>query len=336
MKSKTIVLLFACASSFQAVAQDLAKPAVAAFKPPQPESPVTDSRYRIGTDDEVLVWVGEMPELSQNAGRAFNVDANGYVNIPMAGRLKIAGLTTAEAERRVAGNLVKYLKNPQVNISLSQVRSRPVSVVGSVNQPGVHQIRGHAPLLEVIALAGGLRNDAGSSVTLTRPLANGAIPLPFAENDASGNYSVAEINLDSIMRGDHPEYNTTVFPNDVVSVRRAEMVYVVGEVSRSGGFVLNEKKSISVLQALSLAGGINATAAPGKSKIIRGANQPPEKREEIAVDLKRILGGKQEDLALYPDDILFVPDSSAKKIATRSAEAILQTITGVVIFRSGR
>jgi polysaccharide export outer membrane protein len=204
-----------------------------------------------------------------------------------------------------------------------------------VNNPGVHQIRGEAPLLEVLALAGGLRQDAGSTVTLTRSLINGAIPLPFAQTDAAGKYSVAEINLDGVMNGDHPEYNTSILPNDVVSVKRAEMVYVVGDVTRTGGFVLNEKQSLSVLQALSMAGGLRATAAADKSKIIRGSHGNPKERQEIAVDVKRILSGKQDDLPMYPDDILFIPDSKAKKIAIRSAEAILQTVSGIMIFRGG-
>lgn len=334
MKSCCIALLFSC-TLFQAGAHSPAgtengKPAALAAPALEP-----GIRYLLGSDDEVAIWVADVPELSNNAGRALTIDSGGFVNIPMAGRMAIAGLTAAEAEKAIAERLKLYIKNPQVTVSLTQMRSRPVSVVGSVNSPGVHQIRGEKPLLEVIAMAGGLRNDAGSMVTLTRPIENGPIPLPFAAPDPAGKFSVAEISLSAMMRGDHPEYNTPVMPNDVISVHRAEMVYVVGDVVRSGGFVLNEKKSLSVLQALSLAGGIARTAAPGKSKIIRGGIEDPNNRVEVAVDLKRILSGKQQDVPLYPDDVLFVPDNGAKKIAVRSAEAVLQTLTGILIFRGG-
>jgi polysaccharide export outer membrane protein len=289
----------------------------------------------IGPDDELVVWAADIPDLA-NTGKTVTVDAGGYINVPMAGRVQVQGLSATQVEEALVARLRKYLRYPQVNVTLMQIRSQPVSVMGAVNTPGIHQIRGQMALLEVLAQAGGLRNDAGPTVTITRPIENGKLPLPMAEVDPTGKYTVAEVNLEAMMRGDHPEYNTKVLANDVIAVRRAEMVYVVGEVSRAGGFVLNEKKTVSVLQALSLAGGLTATAAPGNARIIRGGPDGPEKRVEVAVNLKRILGGKDKDVPMNPEDILFIPDSTSKKLAIRTAEAVLQTVSGIMIFRGGR
>jgi len=108
---------------------------------------------------------------------------------------------------------------------------------------------------------------------------------------------------------------------------------VIGEVPRSGGFVLSERKSMSMLEALTLAGGINhGTASAENSKILRLA-QNNETRVEIAVNLKKVMGGKGEDMQLMPGDILFIPGSTAKRASLRAIEAAIQIGTGIVIWR---
>jgi polysaccharide export outer membrane protein len=109
-------------------------------------------------------------------------------------------------------------------------------------------------------------------------------------------------------------------------------VYVVGEVKKAGGFPLNERQSISVLQALSLAEGTTPDAAPGASRILRGHGSTAG-RQEIPVDVKRILSGRMPDVALEPDDILFIPGSTGKKVAMRGVEAAIQLGTGILIWR---
>jgi polysaccharide export outer membrane protein len=156
--------------------------------------------------------------------------------------------------------------------------------------------------------------------------------LPKTELDASGRFSVAELNLKKIMEAKNPEENIQIFPHDVISVPKAEMVYVIGEVKRSGGFVLGEHQSISVLQVLSLAEGLNTTADARHARILR-LNRDADKREEMAVDVKDVLNGKKADVALRGDDILFIPGSTGKKAALRGIEAAIQTGTGMAIWR---
>jgi len=228
--------------------------------------------------------------------------------------------------------LSKYIRHPQVVVNVVEVRSQPVSVLGAVNSPGVHQVQGHKTVMEMLASAGGIRQDAGYSIRITREVEWGCIPLPGSHLDVSGKYSVAEVNLRKIMDAKTPEDNIQIFPHDVISVPKAEMVYVIGEVHRSGGFVLGEHQSISVLQALSLAEGLNTGADPRHAKILR-LKTDADQREELKVDVKDALNGKQPDFPLQGEDILFIPGSTGKKAALRGLEAAIQTGTGLAIWR---
>jgi polysaccharide export outer membrane protein len=244
-------------------------------------------------------------------------------------------MTTRQLEDRLAAELKKYFVQPEVAVSVTEFRSQPVSVLGAVNQPGVHQLRGHKTLVEVLSMAGGIKNDAGYTVKITRSLEWGRIPLPNARNDASGQFTVAEVELKAIMSARSPEENILIQPHDVISVPRGELVYVIGEVVKAGGFVLEERKTFSVLQALSMAGGLSHEAAPQNGRILR-ESESGAKRTEIPINIKEILSGKAQDVSLNSEDILFIPNSVPKKAAVRAMEMALQTVTGVVIFRAGR
>jgi polysaccharide export outer membrane protein len=287
------------------------------------------STYLLGPDDQLEI---SGPELSELANKPVRVDGEGDIQVPLAGRVHVSGLTVQQTEHELNKVLSKYIRDPQVVVSVAEVRSQPVSILGAVNTPGVHQVQGHKTLLEMLARAGGIRPDAGYSVRITRQLEWGCIPLPKTELDASGRFSVAELNLKKIMEAKNPEENIQIFPHDVISVPKAEMVYVIGEVKRSGGFVLGEHQSISVLQALSIAEGLNTTADARHARILR-LKRDADKREELTVDVKDVLTGKKPDVALQGDDILFIPGSTGKKAALRGIEAAIQTGTGMAIWR---
>lgn len=287
------------------------------------------STYLLGPDDQLRI---SAPELTELADKPVRVDGDGDIDVPLAGRVHVAGMTVRQSQQELDKVLSTYIQRPQVIVDVAEVRSQPVSILGAVNAPGVHQVQGHKTLLEMLALAGGVRPDAGFSIRITRELEWGCIPLPNAHLDPSGNFSVAEVDLKEIMDAKTPEKNIQIFPHDVISVPKAEMVYVIGEVRRSGGFVLGEHQSMSVLQALSLAEGLNTGADPRHAKILRlkpGADQ----REEIRVDVKAALNGKKSDVPLQGEDILFIPGSTGKKAALRALEAAIQTGTGVAIWR---
>lgn len=134
------------------------------------------------------------------------------------------------------------------------------------------------------------------------------------------------------MGGQAPAKNIQVRPNDVVTIPKGKLVYVMGAVRKSGGFVLGEREHITVLEALSMAEGADAFAKKSAVKILR-KSQIAEKRDEILVDLGRVLAGKAQDQSLEADDILYVPVSGGKKAVARTTEALVQITTGLIIWR---
>ena len=297
-----------------------------------PPSPVQiHSSYTLGPNDGVRVWVIESNEIPTEPLR---IESSGYINVPMAGRFRAAGLTTEELEAEITQRLRRVVRDPTVSVTVTEFQSRPVSVLGAVNQPGVQQLRGPKTLLEVLSLAGGLRRDAGQGVKMTRRLEVGRIDLPGAGLDDTGEFYVAEVDLAGLMNATTPSHNILVHPHDVISVPRADMVYVIGEVVRSGGFVLEERDSVTVLQALSMAGGLGKSPALKRTKILRPLDSPSEKKE-IPLDLKAIMAGRMPDVPLHQDDILFVPKGRGKAAAKVAARAAVAAATGIAIWRVG-
>ena len=288
------------------------------------------STYLLGPDDQLEI---SGPELTETANKPVRVDGEGNIEVPLVGRVHVASQNVQQVEDNLNKLLRTYIRDPQVIVNVVEVRSQPVSVLGAVNSPGVHQVQGRKTLMEMLSLAGGVRPDAGYSVRITRELEWGCIPLPNSQLDASGRFSVAELNLKEIMEAKNPQENIQIFPHDVISVPKAEMVYVIGEVRRSGGFALGEHQSLSVLQALSLAEGLNGGADTRHARILR-LRPDAQQREELPVDVKDVLSGKKPDVPLQGDDILFIPGSTGKKAALRALEAAVQTGTGLAIWRT--
>lgn len=285
----------------------------------------------MGRGDLLTIWVADSEELSD---RPVRVDHNGSIRLPLVGQVEAAGLTTSQLEADLATRLSRYIKNPQVTVGVQEYRSQPVSVLGAVHNPGVHQLEGRRTLIELLAMAGGATPQAGAVVRVTREMQWGPLPVPGAKVDPSGRFSVAEFNLSALLSGQTPESNVVVRPNDVIAVPQGQMVYVVGEVPHAGGFVLKDRSTMPALQAVALAGGMLKTAAPGKAKVLR-LDPASGERKEIAINLKRVLQGKTGDIELNTDDILFIPGSASKRAAIRAAEAIVHTATGVLIWRGG-
>jgi polysaccharide biosynthesis/export protein len=293
-------------------------------------TPVAGKLYRLGPGDEIRV---QQPNAEELDGKTARVDDRGFVNLPLAGRLQVGGLTVEDSESLVSSSLKRLLVNPQPVISITEYRSQPVSVLGAVNTPGVIQLQGRKTLVEMLSMAGGLRPDAGAEVQVTRRLEFGRLPVAGESADPSNEYSIARINLATLLKGSNPADNIIVFPQDIISVPRAELVYVTGDVRKPGGFPVSGG-AVSILQAVSLAEGLGPQAAPKNAKIFRPREDGAVTAEktEISVNVAAILAGKSEDFALKPRDILFIPDSTSKKAGVRVAEAAIQAATGIAIW----
>jgi polysaccharide export outer membrane protein len=291
------------------------------------------STYLLGPDDELEI---AGPELDEHAAKTMRIDGDGHIQVPLIGRVHVADQTVQQAQQELNKRLSAYIRDPQITVSIKELRSQAVSILGAVNTPGIHQVRGYKTLLEMLSLAGGLRADAGHRIRITRQLKWGCIPLPGATSDASGQFGVGEASLNDIMTGLKPHENIQILPHDVISIPRAEMVYVIGDVKRSGGFVIGDNDSMSVLQLLSLAEGMNGTADRRRAKILRPSAVGVQ-RTEITVDIKAIIEGKSDDVALRGDDILFIPGSNSKKASLRALETAIQAgsglLTGILIWR---
>jgi polysaccharide biosynthesis/export protein len=291
----------------------------------------TPASYILGPGDLVQVSVLDMEEIGKYPSR---IDIRGNLNLPVVGRVEAAGLTIDQLEAKITERLTRHLRTPDVTVSITEMQSQPVSVLGSVGKPGVQQVQGRMSLMEVISQAGGLRTDAGYSIRIARLREWGAIPLDGAREDETGRYYVAEVGVSEILEGNAPAKNIPVKPHDVITVPKGQMVYVMGAVKKSGGFVLGERQNITVLEALSLSEGFDRFAKEGETRIMRKTSDP-NSRAEIAVNVKRILQGKDRDIALEADDILYVPLSGAKRATARSLEAAVSIGSGIAIWRGG-
>jgi polysaccharide export outer membrane protein len=285
--------------------------------------------YKLGPDDQLTIRVLNLEEIGTDS---YRIDSQGNIDVPLIGKIHAGGLTVDDLQGEIKQRLTKELKAPTVTVSIKEFRSQPVSVLGAVITPGVHQVHGPTTLFEVLSAAGGLKQDAGNTIHIIRRKDAGMIPLPGARPDGTGKFYVAELKVRSVMEGKNPEDNILVMPEDVISVPKGEMVYVVGAVHRPGGFVLNEKETISILEALSLAEGIDRGAGPSKARILR-LDATGNSRTQIPVDVTKILAGKSADVPLIANDVLFLPTSASKNAALRAVEAAITVGTGVAIYR---
>ncbi len=309
---------------------------------------------RIGPDDLLNIAVFEAPEMNSTV----RVSVSGDISLQLLGAVHAAGLTPRELESLLQTQLRRtYMKDPHVGVFIQELQSHPVSVVGAVKMPGVFQIRGNKTVIEVLSMAQGLADDAGDTVLIMHgggqadwrdvdsedaapdraalaPYLNEAIANSTgSHSDAQeNNNGIVEINLKKLLESADSTLNMTVRPGDVVKVPRAGIVYVVGEVNKPGGFVLQNNETISVLQALALAQGTTHTSAISHARIIR-TDPLTGRRTEIPMNLGKIVSGKRPDALLQPKDIVFVPNSAAKTVFYRGSAAALQTAAGVAIYK---
>ena len=320
--SRARLVLLLVLSFFGAAASPAQKPLISRQAP-------ANAEYTLGPGDQVTIRVVDLEEYTD---RSVRIDPNGYIDLPLVGRVQASGLTIDQLKDLLSTKLSRYIHAPQVTLNLSDNQNQTVSVIGAVNSPGIHPLPGPRRLLDVLSAAGGVKTDAGSKVILTRQVQAGPLPVTGARLDSTGNFHTVSISLDDLLNATTPAENIFVRPGDVISVPRAEVVYVVGNVKKAGGFALSSHPSISVLQALSLAEGVDKDAKTSRAKIIRPVPGGDGTPKEIPVDVSRILAGQNPDVPLLPNDVLFIPNSGLKSGSRRATEAILQAATGIVIY----
>jgi len=264
---------------------------------------------KLGPGDLIEVNVYNVPELTTKA----RVSNSGDVYLPLIDYVHVEGLTQEEAQTLIEKRFEDggFVRGPHVTIFVDDAASQGVTVIGEVSKPGIYPDPVDRKLYQVISEAGGFTQGASRKIAIIR------------HNQTEPIQIVLPRNL-----GDDLSGNVEVLPGDTITVPRAPIIYVVGDVGRPSGLLV-DNGSLTVLQALALAGGTNRTAKMGGAKLIRKTSTG---MTETNLQLKKMLQAKTPDVPLQGDDILFVPVSGVKLAATRSIDAATSLATAVGIY----
>lgn len=257
---------------------------------PVPVQSTAAEDYRIGPEDilEVMVW--GHPDLS----RGVQISQNGDFSFPLIGRVKAAGRTVEALEKELTNRLAEgYLVKPQVTVTVKAYKSQKVYVVGEVNSPGTFPLTGPASVVEILARAGGITENAGTEVLVIRPREPTRKKGPLTLEEA-GSGEVISLDLRAIQEGDVSK-NIRLRHADTVMVPKAKYFYVFGEVNRPGQF--KHEHGITVLKAITIAGGFSDKAAGRRTRILR-------EKEGVRVEMR----ARMSDV-VQPNDIVMVPES---------------------------
>ncbi len=264
---------------------------------------------KLGIGDLIEFSVYGVPDLSTKA----RIGNSGDVYLPLIDYVHVADLTVEEAQELIQKRLEDggFVRNPHVSIFVDESASQAINMLGEVTRPGPYPAIGERRLFDMISAAGGLTDKSGRNVTIIhRQNPDQRVELHLASNLAEDTQN-----------------NVEIFPGDTVIVSRAGIIYVVGDVARPSGFMI-EDNTLTVLKALALAGGGTRTASLNNSKILR---QTPNGVQQIPVQLKKVLQAKATDMPMIKGDVLFVPSSAAKSVGYRSAEAAMSMTTALAV-----
>jgi polysaccharide export outer membrane protein len=263
---------------------------VAAYTPPaQPAQPepaaaqqLSDARLEsLGMGDMVRITVFRNPELTTEA----KVSERGTILFPMIGEVAVTGLTPAQAGAAIAEKLKagRYVVNPEVTVSIAQVNSRQVSVLGNVTKPGRYPLDSvNVKLTDVLATAGGIAAPGSDMVTIV--------------SVRDGKTSKTDVDLAAMFRNGDLSRNIELQPGDTIYVHRAPMVYVYGEVQKGGAYRL--EPNMTVMQAIAMGGGITTRGTERGIKISRRAENGKVNRIDAGLTDR-----------LLPDDVIQIRES---------------------------
>ena len=270
----------------------------------------------IGPDDLISITVFDCPELT----RSFRVSSDGTLALPILGRIPAAGLMPVQLEDKLASELrrTQTMVDPVVNISVSEYRSKPVSVVGAVRSPLTFQAMSDSTLLDAIAKAGGLAPEAGPEILLSR----------------KDGTPIQRIPVRSLIDSADPAVNVRLHGGEEIRVPEVGKIFVAGNVKLPGAFPMQDNSDTTLLKALALSQGTLPYSA--KLAYIYRRDKVTNARTEIPVELSRIMTRKSPDIPVYPDDILYIPENHGKKLTAGVVDRIAgtsQTVVGAIAVR---
>lgn len=230
-----------------------------------PMTGVAQDEYRVGAQDVLAISVFGQPTLTGK----YVVEEDGTFSFPHIGRVQAGGRTVRAIEDSMTGRLLDgFLKQPQVTISIEEHRSKRIFIMGEIRQPGEYMLQRETSLLEALARAGSTTADASGEIVVLRPAAGGGVKGPL-QPDADGISEVLRVSLSELQNG-APAQNILVGDGDTIFVPRGEKVFVYGQVRAPGAYPV--QKGMTVIQALSLAGGVTERGASNRVRIERMVN----------------------------------------------------------------
>jgi polysaccharide biosynthesis/export protein len=265
----------------------------------------------IGPGDQLHILVLDTPELEQHP----RVTDAGQIPVVGIGNVSVGGLTPEQAAVKIQDALISahYMNHPAVTVTVDQYATQTISVLGQVKLPGVFPITAPRSVLDAIALGGGLTDLADRHITIQRR--DRSIP-PVTYNLSN--------NADDALKD-----QVVVYPGDIVLVPHAGIAYVLGDVNRPGGIVMqNNHSQLTAIQAISLAGGTQTSAVPSHAKLLR--RTPDGGYQEIAMNFSRIQKGKDPDVLLQPDDAIYIPFSYLRNIGANASGIIAATASASI------
>jgi polysaccharide export outer membrane protein len=268
----------------------------------------TTPSMKLGSGDLIEVSVYNVPELAAKA----RIGNSGDVYLPLIDYVHVGGLTVEEAQVLIEKRLEDggFVRGAHVTIFLDESISQGITVLGEVTRPGIYPALGDRKLYDLISAAGGFTQAAGRKISIIRQNSQSPITVTLPRNLA-----------------DDLQDNIEILPGDMITIPRAPIIYVVGDVGRPAGLLV-DNGSLTVLQALALAGGTNHTAKMGGVRIIR---KGPSGMTETHVPLKKMLEAKAPDFALQADDILFVPLSGIRVAGEQTLQAAISATVGIAV-----
>ena len=307
--NKRLLLLTALVCRICAAQED--RPPLAQAEPNSTNLPAQP----VGPYDLLMVSVYDSPELT----RSVRVSGDGKIRLPMLKQpLKISGMLPDAVGEVITQALIEdgVLIDPIVTVGIAEYHSRPISVAGAVRNPITFQAAGPVTLLEAIAKAGGLDRTAGQEILLTR----------VAMQEGNPATTTLHIPVVSLMNTADPRWNLPLTGGEEIRVPEAGQIFVAGNIAKPGAFSAPDTKDATVIKAVALAGGLLPFYS--KQAYIYRPNPDTGVKQEIPIDMAKILSRHTPDVALQPNDILYIPDDRGKRLSIGALEKLLALGTG--------
>jgi polysaccharide export outer membrane protein len=311
-KTLACVLMLGMLSLAECFAASAQQPAGATASSPQAVAPP----LLIGPGDLISLAIFDSPDLS---GR-FRVDEKGDIYAPLLGRVHVQGLTAEQAaeliEKQYVDTDILKPDSSHGTVFIEEYANQGITVSGEVKSPGVYPALGIRMLNDVLTAAGGIQPTAAAKVIITRR-GDSDHPLTLDYNPEALNPVIPQVQI---------------LPGDSILIPRAGIVYVVGNVTRPGGFVLDGRNTLTVEEAMGLAGGGGRAAALPHVQLVRA--MPDGRKEMITISVNKIYKGQSPDVALKDGDILYVPTSTGKLVTQQAITAAVSIGTSLVIYKT--